>query len=267
VRIRALIVDDEALARKRVRRLLAGHPDVEVDAEAGDGGEALALVLDRRPDLIFLDVNMPGQDGLGALERIQELLPEGARPLVIFTTAYEEHALRAFELEGLDYLVKPIEQAALDRALRRVRRALGGAHERGGKPAVPGPGEGTGASGGEIAEAGVTAAGHLAAVRGEKILSLALADVGCIQLEDGIAYAHTPTGKQRLRQNLTELEERLPAPPFQRVSRSALVNLDWVAHLEPLFSGSYLATLKAPLGLELQVSRRRARRLRELLGR
>lgn len=256
--IRAIIVEDEPLARRRLTRLLAEHDDVEILAEAPSGDEALKLVFEERPDLIFLDVRMPGKDGIETLRQLHEKLPATVRPLVVFTTAYEEHAVEAFALEGTDYLVKPIDREQLRRALRRVRQA---SWRTAAEPAAPEAEESA-----ERAEGGARASGHLAAHRAGKIVNLALEDVGCINVDDTITWAHTPQGKFRLKQPLQEIEERLPSPPFVRVSRSAIVNLDWIDHLAPMFSGTYAATLRPAIGLEVHVSRRRARTLRELLG-
>ena len=107
---------------------------------------------------------------------------------------------------------------------------------------------------------------HLAGHRAGKIVNLALEDVGCVAVEDTITWAHTPQGKYRLKSALHEIEERLPSPPFVRVSRSTIVNLEWIDHLSPMFSGTYTASLRGAIGIEVHVSRRRARRLRELLG-
>ena len=274
--IRVLIVDDEELARQRLRRLLAAHPDVAVAGELAAGDALLAAALEKRPDLVLLDVAMPGMDGLAALAALREHLPEEQMPLVVFTTAYEEHALRAFELEGLDYLVKPVEASTLGRALRRARRALGRRPEDAGAAPAAGaagaaPPEAAGSGAGEAGEAAPDAptAGllrHLAAHRAGRIIRLDLDAVAAIVLEDTIAFACTAAGRLRLRQTLAELEPRLPGPPWLRVSRAAIVNLDWVDHLDPFFHGRYLAVLRDPPGLELPVSRRRARRLREQLG-
>jgi two-component system response regulator LytT len=210
-----------------------------------------------------MDVRMPGSDGLTALRRLREKLPADVLPMVVFTTAYEDHAVEAFELEGTDYLVKPVDKAALGRALQRVRR---GVWRRAGAARapldataaeqehdIPPSHEGDGV-------------GHLAAHRAGKIIRLALADVACICVEDTITWAITAEGRLRLRQGLGELQKRLACPPFFRVSRSALVNLNWIDHLAPMFSGTYSAFLKEPVRIEVHVSRRRARELRRVLG-
>ncbi len=259
--IRALLVDDEPLARRRLKRLLAEHTDVEVIGEAADGDEAVHNVLELQPDLVFLDVRMPGSTGIEALEEMHRQLPDTVRPLAVFTTAYEEHAVEAFALEGTDYLIKPIDQEQLTRALRRARETL---WTRRGRPADD-----------EEAEAPATAtapapastvAAHVAAHRAGKIVNLATEDIGCVAVEDTITWAHTPQGKYRLKAALHEIEERLPSPPFVRVSRSTIINLEWIDHLSPMYSGTYKASLRGAIGLEVHVSRRRARRLRELLG-
>jgi len=248
--IRTLVVDDEPLARRRIRRLLKDHEDVEVVAEAASGDEAVAAALEHRPDLVFLDVRMPGGDGLAVLRELRSKLSEELRPLAVFTTAFEEHAVEAFELAGIDYLVKPVERSQVDRALRRARKVLWQRH-RVGQPTVAG---------------GPGGVGFIAAHRAGKILQLDLSEVACLVLEDGIAWAYTPSGRYRLRHGLGNVEERLACPPFFRVSRSAIVNLGWVNHLAPMFSGTFCATLKDPVQMEVHVSRRRARELRKLLG-
>lgn len=261
--LRVVIVDDEPLARRRLQRLLGAHDDVEVVGEASNGDEAVDVVLDNKPDALFMDVRMPGSDGLTALRRLRDKLPADVLPMVVFTTAYEDHAVEAFELEGTDYLVKPVDKAALARAMQRLRR---GAWHRG-RGEAPGPAErpGDGERDAPVAHDG-DAVGHLAAHRAGKIIRLAVADIACIVVEDTITWAVTAEGRFRLRQALGELEKRLSCPPFFRVSRSAMVNLSWIDHLAPMFSGTYSAYLKEPVRMEMHVSRRRARELRQLLG-
>lgn len=262
-----VIVDDEPLARRRLERLLGAHEDVEIVGEATTGDEAVSVVLEAKPDALFMDVRMPGSDGLAALRQLREKLPADVVPMVVFTTAYEDHAVEAFELEGTDYLVKPVDKAALARAMQRLRR---GAWRRGDEPAS-GRGRAEAPAVAQPADDETAASareevGHLAAHRAGKIIRLALADIACIVVEDTITWAITADGKLRLRQGLGQLEKRLSCPPFFRVSRSAMVNLSWIDHLAPMFSGTYSAFLKAPVEMEVHVSRRRARELRQLLG-
>ena len=262
--IRAVVVDDEPLARSRMRRLLGGHPDVEIVGEAADGKEAVAAALTLRPDVMFMDVQMPVQHGTDALRAIHEALPEDLWPMTVFCTAYDDHAVEAFELEGTDYLLKPVEKEAIGRAMRRVRKAMWSrAPSPQPPPAAEPPSPATPPEhSGEIPDA----ATHLAAHRAGRIVSLALDQIACVVVEDTITFACTPEGRFRLRMSLHEAEAKLPSPPFVRVSRSAILQLSWVHHLDPLVSGTYEAILRAPVGLGIAVSRRRARRLRELLG-
>jgi len=260
--IRALVVDDEPLARSRMRRLLADHPDVEVIGEAADGKEAVAAALTLRPDVLFLDVQMPGQVGTDALRAIHDALPEAHWPLTVFCTAYDDHAVEAFELEGTDYLLKPVEKEALGRAMRRVRKAVWSREPSGQPTPEPMPPAPQAAASGELPEAQT----HLAAHRAGRIINLPLDQIACVVVEDTITFACTPSGRFRLKMTLHEAEAKLPSPPFVRVSRSAVLQLDWVQHLDPLVSGTYEAVLRDPVGLRIAVSRRRARRLRDLLG-
>ena len=260
VKIRTIVVDDEPLARRRLKRLLSEHADVELAAEAGSGDEALPLILQERPDVVFLDVRMPGRDGLQTLRELHSHLPQEVRPLVVFTTAYEEHAVEAFALEGTDYLVKPIDREQLARALRRVRQSSWRRQE------TPHVGAAATEEEAEVPRAKPLASAHIAGHRAGKIVNLVLEDVGCLSVEDTITWAHTPQGKYRLKLALHEVEERLPSPPFMRVSRSAILNLEWVDHLAPMFSGTYTAVLRSTIGIQVHVSRRRARQLRELMG-
>lgn len=249
--IRALVVDDEPRARARMRRLLEAHPDVEVVGEAEDGEGAVAAVLAHRPSVVFLDVQMPGATGLDAVRTLHATVPEPMRPLVIFTTAHEEHAVEAFALEGTDYLLKPVERDRLAEALRRVRKVLWAAPAA--APVAPPP-------------APLPPPAMLSAVRRGRVVPLAVEDVAAVVLEDTIAFAHTPEGRLRLKLTMLQAEERLADHGFVRVSRSALVALDWIHELKPGESGTFVAALKEPVELEISVSRRRARRLRELLG-
>jgi two-component system response regulator LytT len=268
--LRVVIVDDEPLARSRLQRLFKVHEDVEVVGEGTNGDEAVSVVLEARPDALFMDVRMPGTDGLTALRRLRDKLPADVLPMVVFTTAYEDYAVEAFELEGTDYLVKPVDKAALARAMQRLRR---GVWQRGRDPepqavaAADTPTEvvTSGEREASVVHAG-DGVGHLAAHRAGKIIRLGLADIACIVVEDTITWAVTADGKLRLRQGLGQLEKRLSCPPFFRVSRSAMVNLSWIDHLAPMFSGTYSAFLKDPVKVEMHVSRRRARELRQLLG-
>ena len=244
--IRAVVVDDEPLGRRRLKRLLEDHPDVQVVAEAPDGRAARAEVLTQRPDLLFLDVNMPAEDGPTALRLLRETMPEGALPIVVFTTAHAEHAIDAFELEAIDYLLKPVERSGLARAMKRVRRLM---ESRGGERVE----EPTAPVGPRV----------LLAQRGTRTISLDMDQVAAVVMEDGIGWAWCPAGRFRVAGTLQEIGERLPSG-FLQVSRAALVRPEAVAELKPLASGTLEATLRDIEG-SIHVSRRRARELKRVL--
>lgn len=250
MKIRTLVVDDEPRARSRMRRLLDAHDDVVVVGEAGDGEDAVQQVLTLRPDLVFLDIRMPGVDGTTAAARLRDYLPETVRPLVVFTTAYPEHAVEAFGLESLDYLLKPVERDRLADCLRRVRRAVWASGRSAGTGPTPAP-----------PAASPTLTGH----HGASIEAIAVNAILVVQVEDGLAFAYTTEGdRRRLGEGLAEIEARLPTPQFARVSRGAIVNTERVERLVPRDSGTWEAVLEG--GRAVSVSRRRAKHLKELLG-
>ena len=232
-----LIVDDEELARRRLHRLLGELPGCEVAGECGSGQEALALLArgEVEVDVVLLDVRMPGLDGLEAAA----LLPEEG-PYIIFTTAHADHAIAAFDLGAVDYLLKPIEAVRLGRALERARHRLGP------RQAAPG----------ELSRLPVSTKAGIVLVdpRG---LSHAIFDGALVTL-------HTAQGPLLTDQSLQELEERLPPALFERVHRRALVNLEKIERLEPQETGGYLARM--PGGGEVPIARQAARRLRRRLG-
>jgi two-component system LytT family response regulator len=247
--MRALIVDDEPLARSRLRRLLEPHADVQVVGEAADGDGAMRQTMALRPDLIFLDVRMPGASGTEVAQRLRSYLPESVRPAIVFTTAYAEHAVEAFALEGVDYLLKPVDRDRLAEALRRVRRQMWSASSRP-APMTPEPSP----------EAPAFLTGH----HGAALESVPVGSLCSIEVEDGVAWALRVDGERtRLSGTLAEIEDRLPSPPFLRVSRSALVQVERVVLLRPKGSG-FEVELQG--GARVGVSRRRVRRLEQCMG-
>lgn len=256
-RIRTLLVDDERLARRGLELRLAAAPDVEIVGECENGREAIDRVAKLEPDLMFLDVQMPGLSGFEVLAR----LPQDSMPVIVFVTAFDRYAIDAFEARALDYLLKPVEDARLELALRRVRhylseRAALGQHARmlGLLADVNGAGE----LDPETLLARVAApAGRfpevLAIRTGREILRVRSADIDWIDAAGDYMCVHVGSATHVLRGTMRELEESLDPAVFQRVHRSAMVNLKRVRKLRPHTNGEYFLTLEG--GQELKLSR------------
>ena len=249
--IRALIADDEAAARSRLRKLLAAHPSIVVEADAHDGVATLEAFRRYRPDVVFLDVQMPGLNGF---EVIRALEPE-ALPLIVFVTAYDEYALAAFEANAVAYLLKPVARPRLQAVVQRLEQIA----------RMP-----TEVSQEQIRTHAVARSRHqplqhVLALQGDHYLLIPLSDVCFFRVEDGVTKVKTSTASYRTNYAIGELEARLPSPPFFRAHRSTLANLDKVATISPMFKGSMLLTMKDADNSEVQVSERQASLLRELL--
>lgn len=276
--IRILVVDDEALARRTIEDVLAAEPDVDVVASCGTGEEALELLALEEVDLVFLDIEMPGVLGLEVVGRI----PAGVAPLVIFVTAHSEHAVEAFELSALDYVLKPFEDDRLRRALDRARSRL--TERRIGSlgddlrtlaerlasidtlsAADPGGSAGRGRTeeGGGSPDAG---GGHSFAVRSHRGVELVdHSDVVWIEAEDAYVRLHAANGRTHLmRHTMSRLELELDPDRFVRVHRSAIVRLDLVRRWISLDHGDAKIVLLD--GTEVRVSRSRRASVRAALG-
>jgi two-component system, LytTR family, response regulator len=259
--LRVAIVDDEKPARDRLKRLLAAIPDVEVVGEAADVDSAVELIDRERPDLCLLDVQMPGGDGFDVLQRA------AFTPRVVFTTAFDHYAVRAFEVKSLDYLLKPVPRDRLLDAVERARQAAGRAE-------AP-PSEmlrlleeikaGLAAPTAEVSAPRAAAAPmRIPAKRGAKILLLDPADVAWFESEDELVHAHTAEGRALVERPLGELEELL-AGYFFRIHRSYLVNLSRVGAIVPEDGGTYRVVMKDEARTALPLSRRQAQKLREVI--
>jgi two-component system, LytTR family, response regulator len=246
--LRLLIVDDEAPARDRLRRLLAGVEDVDVVGEAADGLQAVDMIGQQAPDVVLLDVQMPGLDGFGVIQALE------APPAIIFVTAYDEYALRAFEVHALDYLLKPFSRERLAAALDRAREALAGEQDLAGRlaPLV----EGLAAEGRYLLRLAVRDRDH--------IRLLSVEEVDWIGIEEEQVVVHVGEQAYPIRRTLAELEAGLDPARFFRAHRSAIVNLDRVREIVPWFKGSHI--LRLTTGAEVDLSRSRARALRQMLG-
>jgi two-component system LytT family response regulator len=246
-RLRTLIVDDEAPARERLRRLLAGLEEVQVIGEARDGLQAVELIGSQRPDLVLLDIQMPGLDGFSVLQALDE------PPAIIFVTAYDEYAIRAFEVHALDYLLKPFSRERLEQAIGRARQALAGELDFAARlgPLL----EGLAAEGRYLA--------RLAVHDRDRIRVLDAEEIDWIGIEEEQVMVHVGDQVYPIRRTLSELEARLDPDRFFRAHRSALVNLDRVQEIIPWFKGSHI--LRLTTGAEVDLSRAQARALRHIL--
>lgn len=256
--LRAYLADDEPLAIERLKRLLSPFDFVHVEGESTDPAEAVDYLNTHEVDLLFLDIQMPGMNGFELLARLSE------QPLVIFTTAFDEYALRAFEVNSIDYLVKPIETEQLERALQKVKRlrqapASGwqqnpdisallrqlAASLKGGEPGYP---------------------RRIASRAGERVSFLDLSDVTHFLAQDKLTYAVANGRRHMVDQTIAELEIRMDPERFLRIHRSALINVDWIHEVNSWFAGKVILTLKDAQHTQLTVARDRVRVLKSRLG-
>jgi len=239
--MKALLVDDERLARNELRRLLAKHPDIQVAGEAADAEAARARIAELGPELLFLDIQMPGDDGFALLESLEPPLPQ-----VIFTTAYDEFAVKAFEFNALDYLMKPVDPARLAAALDRLRSR---ADHPSGAPAT-------------AERAGRLAPDDKVFVReGERCWFVEVKSIRLMESEGNYTRVHFGEAQPQLFRSLNAMEERLDPRYFFRANRRQIINLAWIDRIEPWFSGGLLVHLKG--GLKVDLSRRQAQAFRE----
>jgi two-component system LytT family response regulator len=275
--IRVLIVDDEPTPRARVRRLLRDEPDAEVVGECEDGRAAVEQLRQLRPDVVFLDVSMPELDGFAVLDE----LPPALRPLVVFVTAYDEYALRAFDVHAVDYLLKPFERDRFRAAFSRLRERLAARRSSGAAPSPDAPVTPDGAGRalaalleevraerraiGELVERvqgapGVTPqyADRVPVRTDGRITFVRLADVDWIEASGNYVRLHTARGEHVVRDSLAALETRLDPRRFVRIHRGTIVNLDRVKEMQPWFSGDYVLILQNSARLKLSRSYRDA---------
>ncbi len=251
--LRSVIIDDEPAARSRLIRLLRAHPQVSVIGEARDGPEALTWIEEHQPDLVFLDIEMPGLNGFQVL---RSLSPDVEMPLVIFVTGYDEHALAAFDANAVAYLLKPVEPERLALVIARAEQIRRGSSreaqerrlvERAARDARTAP---------------PTLRQIVARKRDARIL-LTPEQVLYFAAEDGVVKAYTAADTLWVNYQLTELEEGLPQDQFFRANRGIIVNLRHVAQVRPYFKSSFLLVLNDTKATEITVSSRQAKLLRE----
>ena len=252
MKIRTIIVEDEPLARERLRNLLETDADIEVCAECGDGRSAVEQIHDIEPDLLFLDIQMPELDGFGVLAELS--MPK--LPAVVFVTAYDQFALKAFEVHAVDYLLKPFDRERFRAALQRAKDRIGS------KQTAP-------------ADAGLRALiadlrpeakslQKLAVKSAGRVTFVKVEDIDWVEAADNYVSVHAGTASHLLRETMTSLSARLPAEKFVRINRSTIVNLERIKELQPTFHGEYCVFLND--GTKLTLSRNYRSSLPRLMG-
>jgi len=232
--MRVLIVDDEAPARDKLRRWVGAQGDFEVAGEAADGLAAAAAIESLKPDVVFLDIQMPGLSGL----EVAAQLESDAAPLLVFVTAFDEHAIRAFDLNAVDYLLKPYDRDRLEKSLQRLRERRGAAQLGN---AV------------RTARAQTRSSERLLVPRGEQLELIEASAIHWLEADDNYVHVHTAGAKYLVRRTLADLLEQL-GERFVRIHKSTAVNLAEVASLAPLFKGDHEVRLRS--GALLRLSRR-----------
>ncbi len=227
--MKAIIIDDERLARVELRRLLVAHPEIEIAGEASNGDEALALIAQTSPDLLLLDIQMPGLTGFDVLERLDEV------PQVIFTTAYDAYAIKAFEVNALDYLMKPIAAARLAAALAKVRP-----------------------------RSGPTRLERVFVRDGDRCWIVALPDIFLLESEGNYTRVNFNGQRPLIRRSLNALGAQLDPAVFFRANRQEILNLKWIDKVDLGVAGGLSVTLRG--GRAVEMSRRQSGRLREILS-
>ena len=238
----ALIVDDERLARKELVSLLSEHPYIEVVGEAINADDAFAKIKELKPDLLFLDIQMPGKSGFDLLEMLDSV------PKVIFTTAYDEYALKAFEVNALDYVLKPIQPERLNDALKKLSKTN---EEEAKSPAVT-----------QKDKLGLN--DQVFVKDGDKCWFVRLSDVRLFESDGNYIKVYFEQFKPMIHKSLNALDERLDDRTFFRASRKHIINLNWVENIETWFNGGLMVQLKG--GEKVEVSRRQAAKFKDMMS-
>jgi DNA-binding LytR/AlgR family response regulator len=248
MKLRTLIVDDEAPARERLRRFLSHNDAVELIGEAEDGKQAVEMIEEKNPDLVLLDIQMPELDGFGVIKML--IKP----PFIIFVTAYDQYAIQAFEVNALDYLLKPFTKVRLDRAIEKAHQELSKKVDFTAKIDA-------------LFQTLNKQKRYLerVAVRHEgRIFVIPVNEIDWIGAEEGSIYLHTKDRRYLTNYTLDELDSRLSPRLFFRAHRSAILNLNRVREIMPWFAGSYRVQLSS--GVEIDISRNRVKELRQIIN-
>jgi two-component system LytT family response regulator len=240
--IKAIIIDDERLARNELKKLLQTHAEIEVIEEAANVDEGIEKIELLHPDLIFLDIQMPGKNGFDLLSEVEKA------PRVIFTTAYDEYAIKAFEVNALDYLLKPIEPKRLGEALNKLQAEM-----MKDNPALSANSRGP-----------LTEIDQVFVKDGERCWFVKLGEIRLFESVGNYAKVYFGTHKPLILKSLNALEERLDDRMFFRANRKHIINLRWIEKIEPYFNGGLLVDLKG--GEKVEVSRRQTVKFKEMMS-
>lgn len=246
--MKALLIDDERLARNELRRLLSAFPEIEIAGEAANAKQAREQLAALTPDLLFLDVQMPGETGMELLESLEAPVPH-----VIFTTAYDEFAVKAFELNALDYLLKPVDPARLAAAVGKLRERVAG----GGGPSAE-------AVSGAAPRDRLAAEDKVFVREGDRCWFVEVKSIRLLESEGNYTRVHFDSAQPQLFRSLNAMEERLDPKFFFRANRRQIINLAWIDKIEPWFSGGLLVHLKG--GAKVELSRRQAQEFRDKMS-
>jgi two-component system LytT family response regulator len=256
-----LIVDDERLSRRRIRRLLTLDPECEVMGECANGAEAVSSLARSRPDILFLDVQMPELDGFEVIEALAEL-----KPLIIFTSAYEDYAVRAFEVHAFDYLLKPFDGRRFLESLQRAKARILMERSQERSQERQGDSDRRLFAMMESLSKSQTSPDRIAVRNNGRVVFVKLEEIDWIEASDNYACLHCGRETHVVRETMSELEARLNPAHFLRVHRSAIVNLDQIKELQPWFRGDYRVILRDGTELTLTKNHREKLESRLLLG-
>ncbi|WP_299440068.1 LytTR family DNA-binding domain-containing protein [uncultured Aquimarina sp.] len=235
----AVIVEDSRLARQELKELLKDYPDIEVLGEAENVDQAFTLVNDVNPDILFLDINMPGKNGFDLLEMLDQV------PLVVFTTAYDEYAIKSFEYNAFDYLLKPINQDRFSKTIEKLQIEIADKKEAKSKE--------------ELSETS-----QIFIKEGEKCWLVTIADIRLFEIVGNYTRVYFDKEKPLVYRSLNQIEQKLPVETFFRANRQQIINLNTIKQVTPWFNGKLKVNLDT--GEEVEISRRQSIKFREQLG-
>jgi two-component system LytT family response regulator len=243
--MRALLIDDEPRARKELRRLLAVFPDIELAGEAADAVDGREQIAALKPNLLFLDIQMPEETGMELLESLEPPVPT-----VVFTTAYDQFAMKAFELNALDYLLKPVDPSRLAVTVERLRAIF-----------ANGPDSTAASTARHVGDVRLCARDKVFVREGDRCWFVEISEIRLLESEGSYVRVHFGNVQPRLFRSLNALEARLDSKYYFRANRSQIINLNWIERIEPWFSGGLVVHLRG--GAKVELSRRKAQAFRE----